>query len=847
MRIPSPAPTSLFISLAIALILRAEHATGSDPIEFQRDIAPIFAAHCSDCHSKENSEGGLRLDSKQFAFAPNDSGKRAIVPGNTERSELFRRLTTSDTDLRMPLDADPLTQSEIALIEEWIEQDAIWTATTDIPKHWAYVPPIRPEIPQPNTDWGRNEIDSFVEAQLARRHLTPSTMAEPTRLIRRLHFDLVGLPPPPAVVATFAANPTEVAYRTIVNELLASPRYGEKWARRWLDLARYSDSNGYQADQLRDLWAYRDWVIRAMNDDMPFDQFTIEQIAGDLLSDANLSQRIATGFHRTPTCNVEAGVDPEANRTDQVIDRVNTTGTVWLGTTLECAQCHNHKYDPITQREYYQLFAFFNNTPLEVTQADNPNGVQFDFYGPKLELPQPERESKLRALLTEKIDGAKRDVAKAKQEVRPLLEQWERNLASSDKENLPKNVRHAIRKPTAERSQIEQDLILNSFYKQQAKVKAVEATLKRLTAEYESLSPDSTLVMVEMPQSRETNIFLRGEFLNTGELVNADVPSILHQLDIPQPNRLDLAHWLVSRDNPVVARVTVNRWWHELFGRGLVSTIEDFGTQGTLPSHPKLLDWLAVEFMENDWSMKHIHRLIVTSATYRQTARVASSHRDADPVNEWLSYGPRNRMPAEMIRDNALAVGGLLVNQLGGEPIYPPQPAGLWHQTGRNEPVYNASSNGNRFRRGIYVIWRRAAPYPSFVNFDAPDRMTCVVERPETNTPLQALTLLNDQAYVETAQAFAHDIVANPNLNSDNERIQYAFRKCLSRPATSQEQDVLLAELHTARTELPGRSTIDEVASELSFDLPSDLDRDEWWAWFSVANVMLNLDETIVK
>lgn len=668
--------------------------------------------------------------------------------------------------------------------------------------HWAYVAPIAPHPPAvQRTGWPHNPIDRFVLARLEARGLQPSPPATPARLLRRVYLDLIGLPPTPEQLATFLADPAPEAYKKTVERLLASPRYGEKWARQWLDLARYSDSNGYQADQLRDLWAYRDWVIGAMNADLPFDQFTIEQLAGDLLPHATRAQKIATGFHRATTCNVEAGVDPEENRTNQVIDRVNTTATVWLGTTLGCAQCHDHKYDPFTQKEYYQLFAFFNNTPLEVKLA---SGVRYDFYGPKLELPRTADGLARRAKLQRLCARSQRALAQAK----------------------------AAGKP-------------------QATIDRLQQAVAQARKQCDACKPPTTLIMVEMERPRPTHVFLRGQFLNLGLEVKPAVPTVLHAWPTAAPhNRLGLARWLVDPKNPLVARVTVNRWWAEIFGRGLVRTTGDFGTQGARPSHPALLDWLATDFMRHGWSMKRVHQQIVLSATYQQSVRATPDLRAQDPDNILLARGPHFRMPAEMLRDNALAISGLLSTKMGGPPVYPPQPAGLWHQAGRNEPKYQAETGENRFRRGIYVIWRRAAPFPGFVNFDAPDRMRCVAQRSRTNTPMQALTLLNDEVFVECAKALAARILTERPQQTFAERIRYAMRLCVAREPTAAEEAYLAS---TYWRELQEFSAHPQSAIALIGDFqppaarlaPSA--RNEWAAWFCIANILLNLDETISK
>ena len=658
--------------------------------------------------------------------------------------------------------------------------------------HWAYQSPGRSELPRlDKRKQVVNAVDHFILDRLAKLDMSSSPLAKPEKQARRVFLDLIGRPPHPGEVDDFLANPSRREYERMVDRLMANPQYGEKWARRWLDLARYADSNGFQADQLRDSWAYRDWVIDAFNSGMPFDQFAIEQLAGDLLPGATMSQKIATGFHRTPACNVEAGVHPESNRVNQVIDRVNTTGTVFLGTTFECAQCHDHKYDPFSMTDYYRLFAFFNNTPLEVKQQGN--GVTWNFYGPTINLPMaPGREAR-RDELQEKINELK--AAKGAGE-------------------------------------------------------ALKREISKLSKEKEAIKPASTLVMKEMSEPRDTKIMLRGNYLTLGDSVTVGTPTVMHSYDkkLP-PNRLGFAKWLVAPANPLMSRVTVNRWWAAFMGRGIVATLEDFGAQGEAPTHRGLLDWLAVEFVESGWSMKHIHKLIVSSRTYRQSSRVTGKHLEQDPANRYFARASRVRMSAEMVRDSALVASGLLSHRMHGPPIYPPQPSGIWRHVGRNAPQFIPAKDENRFRRGVYVVWRRGAPYASFVNFDAPDRGACVVARPRTNTPLQALTLLNDEAYVEMAMAFAGRILGETGLANDEERINFAFRLVLTREADPVEVNYLTQLLIKRGEELAAEPNAARqlVSSVKGWTMPAGIVAGDLAKWFTVANVLLNLDEAITK
>jgi hypothetical protein len=717
-------------------------------------------------------------------------------------------------------------------------------------RHWAYVKPVRPALPRVNdAGWPRNEVDFFVLSRLEQEGLEPSAPAERARLIRRVSLDLVGLPPTIEQVDAFVQDSRPDAYERVVEALLASPAYGEKWGRQWLDLARYADSNGFQRDGFRDVWAYRDWVIEALNRDMPFDQFTIEQIAGDLLPGATLEQCIATGFHRGTTVNVEAGVDQEANRINAVIDRVNTTGTVWLGTTIGCAQCHEHKYDPFTQADYYRLLAYFNNTEMETAFRGKNETAAIDFTGPGMELPQrPEAKARRQELERQRADLSAK-LQSAIEEVTPRLCDWEQQeLADKQsRKKLPAAIREVLAVPREQRSAPQAKQLTNYFVGLQPEVKALRGELGELREQIQALDPPTTLVMRELDEPRETHVFVRGNFQQKGERVTPGVPTALHRApdDVP-PNRLGLARWLVDSDNPLVARVTVNRWWAEFFGRGLVASLEDFGTQGERPTHPELLDWLATEFMRGGWSQKAIHRLIVTSSTYRQSSRVSADLLARDPTNNLYARGPRFRLDAETIRDNALAVSGLLCRKMGGPPVYPPQPPGIWRVTGLVDNTYRTSQSADRYRRGVYAIWRRSAPYPSFVNFDAPDRASCVVQRPRTNTPLQALTLMNDPVYVEMATALARRIISDCPDMTVRERVVYVFRLCLARHPNRAEVD-RLEELYRSELE---RFEADPDAARALVQRErehADVEPQQLAAWFYVANVLLNLDETITK
>ena len=827
------------------------------PVDFIKDIAPILEQRCFVCHGPDEHEGQLRLDAKAIVLHGGISGP-AILPGKSAESLLIKRIVgvqdASIGDLpQMPPDEVPLTAEEIGLVRAWIDQGAKWPAgfgadIKEIERHWAYKVPVKNPLPEvKNKDWVRNPLDHFVLAGLEKRGLEPSAELERAQLLRRLSLDLIGLPPTLEDLDAFLKDDSPVAYERAVDRLLSSPQYGERWARHWLDLVRYADSNGYQADQIRDSWPYRDWVIKAMNDDMPFDQFTLEQMAGDLLPESTLEQKIATGMHRATTCNVEAGVDPEENRVNQVIDRVNVTGTVWLGTTFECIQCHNHKYDPLTQRDYYGMFAFFNNTPLEVKHN---GGVQFELAGPNLELPLSEEQKVQRAKLIA-------DRSKDQKELKSLQQQMAKLTKQAKKPTIVEG--------TPPESAVESDaqaVGTSAKLLEQTKdqVKNLTANIADLNKKIKEIKPVQTPVMQEMSEPRETHVFQRGNFLTPAEQVQPHTPRILHSFPENLPrNRVGLSRWLVCRENPLVARVTVNRWWAQMFGRGLVETLEDFGTQGEPAVYPELLDWLAVEFADSGWSMKHMHKLMVMSAVYRQSSQLTPEALESDPDNRLLARGPRFRLPAETIRDNALAVSGLLSKKLGGPPVFPPQPDGIWRHVGRNAPKYIVSPGEDRFRRGMYVIWRRSAPYASFINFDAPDRAAACIKRPRTNTPLQALTLMNDPAYLEMARALGDRLLSELDTASNSKKIDYGFRLCVARHATEQEQAAMLTVFESqlaryqqdsaAARKLLHEEPIKKNAQPDQASLPTadEAQLAERAAWFFVASVLLNLDETITK
>jgi hypothetical protein len=781
----SPAPmisTLLFVLFAAP---SSYSALADSRIDFDREIRPILSEFCYACHGPDAKarKADLRLDRKEDAFRDR-SGSAVIVPGKIAESELIARITSDDPDEMMPppkFKKRPAS-GQIELLRRWIAEGAKWEG------HWSYSLP--PSVPAPQVQdsrWTRNPIDRFVLARLEREQLRPASEADRAALIRRVSLDLIGLPPTPAEVEAFENDKNPDAYERLVDRLLASGHYGERQARPWLDQARYADTNGYEKDGPRSIWAYRDWVIQAFNRDLPFDQFTVEQLAGDMLPNATAKERIATGFHRNTIVNTEGGVDDEEFRVAAVVDRVNTTMQVWMGSTLACAQCHDHKYDPFTQKEYFQLFAFFNNT--------NDGGRS---NAPELNLSTPEQAAKLAQIRVE-LTG------------------------------LQAQSGGATKAGKSPKSKMIEDKI---------------AVLKKLEA---SIRPATTMVLAELQKPRTTHVLIRGSHNVKGEQVSPGVPRALHPMsaDLP-PNRLGLARWLIDPRNPLVGRVTMNRLWAQVFGRGLVETSEDFGVQGEPASHPELLAWLAKELVRQSWSLKSMQRLIVTSATYRQSSKVTPERLERDPYNRWFSRGPRFRMEAEMVRDQALAISGLLKNTIGGPSVYPYQPEGIWFVPYSNDR-WTESRDGNQFRRGLYTFWRRSAPYPTFTVFDAPSREFCCERRARTNTPLQALVTLNDPAFVQPAAALARRVLTESNRTLENRAI-YAFRLVLARVPTPAEIGHV-TELYRENLDAyqHDRAAAQAMAMLELAKAPVEIDQAELATWTVIANVLLNLDETVTK
>lgn len=748
----------LFASLAAVGAAAASTEPAGD-ISFNRDIRPILSEQCFSCHGfdAKHRKAGLRLDTREGALADND-GVRAIIPGDAAKSELWKRLTTQEVEDVMPppeAHKPALTAQQLSKIKRWIEAGAPYEA------HWAFRAPVRPTL----AAQGPAAIDELIGRPLAQAGLRPSAEAAPEKLLRRVTLDLTGLPPEPADLDAFLAarrRDPEAAYRAAVDRLLASPAYGERWGRWWLDQARYADSNGYSIDAPRSIWKYRDWVVTALNADQPFDQFSLEQLAGDLLPNATEAQRIATGFHRNTLLNQEGGIDVEQFRVDSVFDRVGTTGTVWLGLTIGCAQCHDHKFDPIAQKDFYRLFAIFNN-------QDEPTLKVKDRGNDEAKLTQELKaaEAELTTLLNRHADAFRR---------------WEAGAAKLGGK-LSKEARAALKKPEARRTATERALLYAAG--PGADDDEFKELHRRLNELNETLNGGpTTLVLKERATPRKSHVLIAGDFTRLGEEVTPGTPAVLHPLPAsPSPaDRLTLARWLFAEQNTLTARVTANRVWQAYFGRGLVETENDFGTQGTPPSHPELLDWLALELKAHRWSLKHLHRTIVLSRTYRQDSASRPELIAQDPDNRLLARQTRLRLDAELVRDAALTASGLLSRKLGGAPVYPPIPEGVL-SLGQVKREWKTSQGEDRHRRGLYTFIYRVTPPPALAVFDAPDGLATCTRRNRSNTPLQALTLLNDPAFIECADALAAVI--------QREGLAPAFRRCTSRQPTAAELAVL--------------------------------------------------------
>jgi hypothetical protein len=1010
---------------AIALLSLLATAAGLVPreredVDFARDIEPLLRARCHECHGPDRQKAGLRLDRRADALAGAWGGEEPVIlPGRGAESPLVQRVRGEGDEERMPPEGPPLDEREIELLRRWIDTGAPWPESgPDVgggSTHWAYVAPRRPPLPSVRDEaWCRNPIDRFVLARLEAEGLPPAAEADRATLLRRASLDLTGLPPAPETLADFLADGADGAFERAVDALLDSSAHAEHQARLWLDLARYADSNGYEKDETRSNWRWRDWVIEAFAQDMPFDRFTRLQFGGDLMTEGP-DASVATGFHRNTMTNMEGGVDAEEFRVAAVVDRINTVGSVWLGSTLACAQCHDHKHDPFSQRDYFELYAFFDSTsdtgtsleprvraprPGEEAQIERLEGLVSALEA-ELRAPWPaedparaEWERATRALVADpppfeparllaaassggativqgrdgvlEVGGAlpDRDVytldfAAPAGAVHALRLELTRDdaggpgraahgnvvltgieLGASDGafavprgataswsqpefpvehavdadgttgwalgkdgkaqdatawfvpakplsipqggalrvvlrfdsafaqhcagrlrvslaldpraatwSELPPLVRAALTGDPRRRFLATADVAADWWKRRYtARGKDLGERLENARTQLEAAraAPPTTLVLRELETPRETHVLLGGSFLARGERVERDVPAVLHPWpdDLPR-TRLGLAEWLCDPRNPLTARVAVNRLWGQVFGRPLVTTPDDFGTRGELPSHPELLDWLAVEFVEGGWSTKHVLRLLVTSAAWRQDSRVDARALERDPLNVLLARAHRPRLEAEVLRDCALAAAGLLERSLGGPSVFPPQPPGVWASTYSSETWIDAQGP-ERWRRGMYTFQKRTAPYPTYLLFDATSRETSCARRASSNTPLQALALLNDPAFVEAAVGLAGRVLAE--AQGDDARLERAWTLALSRAPDARERELALGLLEAQRARYAADPDAARALTTTAVPLPTaELDPAELAAWTVLANVLFNLDEFVTR
>lgn len=900
----------IWISLiAISLIYSCN--SSSEQIDFSTQIKPILNNKCISCHGGVKKSGGFSLLFKEEAFAATKSGKPAIIPGNASESEFIKRLHEEDPELRMPYEKPKLSKEEIDLLTKWIDQGAKWG------QHWAYSLPKEVKVPaiteeasliiNEKNDFLQNDIDKFIINRLEDNDLPPNHPADKSTLIRRLSFDITGLPPTNNLYEAFTKG--EITYEEAVDNLLEQDTFGEKWASWWLDLARYADTKGYEKDNGRSMWRYRDWVIKSFNEDMPYDQFTTEQLAGDLLPNPSVDQLIATAFHRNTMNNDEGGTDDEEFRVASVMDRVNTTFSVWQSTTMECVQCHSHPYDPFKFEEYYKSYAYFNNTADEDTPDESPN-IRFytdeqndkknkiiswvEKYGTKKEAELYEEFLSFmepKYLAHDATDFVNGELADTK-----YLALWDdgscvlKNVNTQGasamymnyqayvdgttmtiRENnshgeilahfkIDKTKGNIIRKIPFKKTNKPTNLyfesnndrigkqVSTSFITWFAFIKDIpgvsEAGYSQINKFFlELLNTDSPQlpIMVENPDfmSRTTQIFERGNWLAKGDTVQPGTPKILNDYNEEWPaNRLGLSKWLVSKENPLTARTLVNRVWHQIFGRGIVSSLEDMGTQSDPPSHPRLLDWLSLRFMnEHAWGMKALIKDIVMSGTYRQSSVATPELYQKDPNNELYARGPRLRLSAEQIRDQALAISGLLSKKMYGPGVMPPQPDGVWQSVYSNES-WIESKGEDKYRRAIYTYLKRTSPYPSFITFDAGSREVCTIRRTVTNTPLQALVTLNDPVYIEAAYALAKSM----DTESVEKGISIGYKKATFSEINSEKLEVLKNLYNQALEEFETQNEFQENFAGLQEKPTKKLA-----ALTIVANAIMNLDEFLTK
>ena len=794
----------------------------AEEVLFDRDIRPILADHCFACHGPDSDQrkADLRLDTREGLLG-DANAPGPFVPNEPEKSQALTRILAEDPADRMPPPKAkrPLSQDQIRLLQQWVNEGANWQ------RHWAFEPIVKPAAPVFGTSsWGRHPIDLFIHKRQTEASLTPEPEASREELIRRLTLDLHGLPPEPEAIDAFVEDPAPDAYERLLDRLLSSPRYGERMVWNWLDAARYADSNGYQGDRERTMWPWRDWAISAFNRNLPFDQFTVQQIAGDLLHEATDEQILATGFNRNHMINGEGGRIAEENRIDYVMDMSETVGTVWLGLTLNCCRCHDHKYDPLSQRDYYGFFAFFNQTPV--------NGGGGDPQTPPV-LTAPTDRQKIQAELA----------AQARTEQETVLRLWEREHWANGNEEILAILQTDIRGRNDQQLDRLIEFAAASRPDYTQRLEELKNQRKRLADLEKSFA--KVMVMKDRDSPRETFLLNRGLYDSPEDPVAAATPTALPPLPGSAPrNRLGLAHWLTSPTHPLTARVFVNRQWSLFFGQGLVTTPEDFGTQGKRPSHPELLDWLASDFIASGWNVKRLHRQMLSSAAYRQSSRTSPEKRQSDPDNRWLARGPRYRLPSWMIRDQALSASGLLVDEIGGPPVNPYQPLGVWADFTFNNKRYQAGKGAALYRRSVYTFWRRIIGPTMF--FDSAKRQTCTVKSSRTNTPMHALATLNDPTYVEAARILAQQAIQAET--SPEKRLELAFRRAVGRYPRPVETGIMLQRLKIAGDYFAQ----DPKAAEALLsegDSPSDpaLDPIRHAAYATVCGLILNLDEFLSK
>lgn len=842
------------MKLFLALLTFSSFAAIAAEVSFNREIRPLLSDNCYYCHGTDanHRKAGLRLDTFDGATADND-GVRALVPGDPAKSELWLRIISDDEDEVMPppdAHKTPFTQAQRDLIKRWIEQGAKYEA------HWAFVAPRRPAVPA-----GEVAIDHFIGQRLKAEGLAFSSQAEPSLLLRRVTLDLTGLPPTLAELETFeteAAKDFDGAYSGAVNRLFKSPRYGERMAMDWLDVARYADTNGYQGDAYRMNWPWRDWVVQAFHDNMPFDRFTIEQLAGDLLDQPTQEQLVATAFNRNHMLNAEGGTIAEENRTKNVFDRTETTGTAFLGLTMNCCQCHDHKFDPLKQSDYFSLYAMFNQLS-ELGGVDKRFGKKdysddydklYAIESPYLTLPTAAQKAELETA-TKAREKAMADFTARKAEYHPAFVRWVEEMRAQPA-LIEQRIAGELDRRAVSSAKLDSlfDGNTQKLFDVYFKLPGNEpwAALKQSVdqarrAEDAVLQTIPHVMVMRDDKPRETRILNRGNYETPGDKVQPGVLSFLPKLpEGTKADRLALAKWLVSPEQPLMSRVTVNRFWQMFFGRGLVKTPDDFGLQGALPSHPELLDWLAVEFRESGWNVQHLIKLIVTSHAYRQSANVTPELLAKDPENTLLARGPRHRLDSRFLRDQALALSGLLIEKRGGPAVMPYQPPGIWEDMSFGKNRYFQGTGEDLYRRSLYTFWRRSVAPANF--FDVPARQVCSVKPQRTSTPLHALTTLNDATYVEAARAWAEKLITS--LPDDAKRLKQAFLAGTSRHADDRDlrslQHILGSALvHYSQHKEDAAKLIATGDSRTNSKLPTA----EQAAWTTVCLTILNLDETL--